>query len=86
MALDSKYGEVTFSDPDHFALSESSEPVFVIRAQDELALQILRDYRFAYTDAYGEEADQNFVENMERIYEVFEEWQENNAESVGKPD
>lgn len=84
MALDSKYGEVTLQED--FELSESAEPVFVIRAQDALALQILRDYRFAYADAYGDEADGDFTERLERVYEIFEEWQENNRDEVKKPD
>jgi hypothetical protein len=84
MALDSKYGEVTFQE--NFVLSESTEPVFVIRAQDELALQIIRDYRFAYRDAYGNDADSAFEESLERVYDVFEEWQENNTDQVKKPD
>jgi len=84
MALDAKYGEVTLQE--NFDLSESSEPVFIVRAQDALALQIIRDYRYAYTDAYGEDSDSNFVDSLERVYEVFEEWQDINKEKVKKPD
>jgi hypothetical protein len=84
MALDGKYGEVTLQE--NFDLSESTEPVFVIRAQDQLALQIIRDYRFAYEDAYGIAADVDFKDSLERVYDVFEEWQENNKEKVKKPD
>jgi hypothetical protein len=84
MALDLKYGEVTLQE--NSELSESTEPVFVLRASDELALQILRDYRFSYTDAYGEDDNADFVASLERCYEIFEEWQENNPESVKKPD
>jgi hypothetical protein len=84
MALDGKYGEVTLQE--NFQLSESSEPVFVIRAQDALALQMIRDYRYAYTDAYGENDNKDFTDSLERVYDVFEEWQENNKEQVKKPD
>lgn len=84
MALDLKFGEVTLQENDE--LSESTEPVFVLRAADQLSLQILRDYRFSYTDAYGEDADADFVASLERCYEIFEEWQENNPELVKKPD
>jgi hypothetical protein len=84
MALDGKYGEVTLQE--NFDLSESTEPVFVVRAQDALALQIIRDYRYAYTDAYGEDADEVFTDSLERVYEVFEEWQENNKDKVKQPD
>lgn len=84
MALDGKYGEVTLQE--NFDLSESTEPVFVLRAQDELALQTIRDYRFAYEDAYGEDGDPNMKDQLERVYDVFEEWQENNKEKVKRPD
>jgi hypothetical protein len=84
MALDGKYGEVTLQE--NFELSESTEPVFVIRAQDALALQSIRDYRYAFTDAYGEDSNKEFTESLERVYEVFEEWQENNPEKVKQPD
>lgn len=84
MALDGKYGEVTLQE--NFALSESTEPVFVIRAQDALALQIIRDYRFAFEDAYGADANPNFTESLERVYDAFEEWQDNNREKVKQPD
>ena len=83
MALSAKYGEVTLQE--NSDLSESSEPVFIVRAQDALALQIVRDYRYAYTDAYGED-NQSLVEDLERTYEVFEEWQEINADKVKQPD
>jgi hypothetical protein len=83
MALDGKYGEVTLQE--NFDLSESNEPVFVIRAQDALALQTIRDYRFAYEDAYGTD-DGAFTDSLERVYDVFEEWQENNKEKVKQPD
>jgi len=84
LALDLKYGEVTLQE--NAELSESTEPVFCLRASDALALQMLRDYRFAFTDAYGEEADKNFTDQLERCYDIFEEWQENNPEKVKQPD
>jgi hypothetical protein len=83
MALSAKYGEVTLQE--NSDLSESSEPVFIIRAQDALALQMIRDYRYAYTDYYGEE-NPSLVEDLERTYEVFDEWQQNNADKVKQPD
>jgi hypothetical protein len=46
---------------------------------------MIRDYRYAYTDYYGEE-NPSLVEDLERTYEVFDEWQQNNADKVKQPD
>lgn len=68
MPRDVKYGKVeaergNFPDPD--------EPVFVMRAQDVLALPILKHYR---AQAHDMECPDEFLKLLDEVVEKFTAW------------
>jgi hypothetical protein len=70
MAHAGKYGEVPFEQiPD-------TEPVFVLRAQDELAIPTLNAYIDLATR--NEEVDIDFVSHLAVVRDDFEFWQKQN--------
>jgi hypothetical protein len=77
MARDSKYGFVEISGiPD-------DEPVFILRAQDQLALSTITYYSETASrlNCPGE-----FAEGLDRVHSEFHSWQLKNKERVKMPD
>jgi hypothetical protein len=88
MALDSKYGEVfVVENPVTNPLNATDEPVFILRASDQLSLKVLAAYRELYVDEYLEDGEtDDLTASIDGCAEVFEEWQDINAEKVDRPD
>lgn len=77
MAIDNKYGQISIPGvPD-------DEPVFVIRAQDETAIDTLGDYQ---DNAERAGASQQFVDGVADVIAGFRVWQDANHERVHTPD
>jgi hypothetical protein len=93
MAYDMKYGRVTVDgdsvdalavDTDKAkAFNESEEPVFIIRAQDALAVPAIARYQSLAIEA---ELPMEFINALNEVIANFAEWQTDNAEVVKKPD
>jgi hypothetical protein len=90
MAYDMKYGTVTVdgdgtdADPEKAkAFNESGEPVFIIRAQDALAVPAIARYQSLAIEA---ELPMEFINSLNEVIATFAEWQTDNAEAVKKPD
>lgn len=62
------------------------EPVFVIRAQDGLALEMVRFYAYTYQVEYGQMADEKVVDELQAHYKAIEDWQKANPEKVKMAD
>lgn len=74
MAYDLKFGKVTVQvDSEKNPLNSADEPVFLLRAQDQSSLLVLK--------AYGD-FNQDLIPELSKVYEAFSEWQKNNAERV----
>lgn len=80
MALDTKYGTVLVSqDSQRNPLNASEdEMVLVLRPSDAYTLAAIRALREEAT----EDGNDSYADAMLRLYEVWEEWQENNPERV----
>lgn len=79
MALDAKYGQVTVELGD----IPEDEPVFLIRAQDSAAGQIVRQYAQVVA---GHGATPEFYESVHKVADDIDRWQEANPDKVGTPD
>ena len=70
MALDAKYGKVTLErEP---ASLEDDEPVFVLRAQDALAVEVLTYYRDLYEE--GEVVNVEKLVDLRTVMQAFRQW------------
>lgn len=94
MAYDLKYGKVTV-DGDHEddaydvsadrarRFNESEEPVFILRAQDGLAVPAIARYHVLAMEA---ELPAEFIQGVAEVQQTFMNWQRENPERVRKPD
>ena len=62
------------------------EPVFVIRAQDALALEMVLAYVAMYCSKYIEKVDAKVIDELGRHYDVILDWQAANPEKVKMAD
>jgi hypothetical protein len=67
------------------------EPLFVIRAKDELAVRIVEDYRRTYVQqALIDKVDTNeidrFAANLDRVILEFLDWRLENEDQMKLPD
>ena len=62
------------------------EPVFVIRAQDRLALAMIRFYVTVYHIRYGDKVDNKVLEELAAHRKAIEDWQKANPEKVKMAD
>ena len=65
------------------AVEGTDEPIFVIRAQDELSLDLLNHYAYM-CGANG--VDDEFIDAIDERIVEFEEWQDANPDKVKLPD
>lgn len=84
MAIDRKYGRVNFATENNIG---PDEPVFVIRAQDEVSVNALWEYLNCYVKAIGPEeqktdASRKFAESVELAVRDFEKWQDKNETKI----
>jgi hypothetical protein len=79
MATGGKYGKVTTEHGD----IPADEPVFVLRARDELACPMLSAY-FELCRRGG--SPQPHLRSVEQAYTRFAEWQEAHADQLHVPD
>lgn len=85
MAKDKKYGQVDLPGvPD-------DEPVFILRAQDKLAVGIIARYRnaAAMSEAPGSTPTQEWLDSIDGeggVIEDFQAWQSANSDKVKFPD
>jgi len=75
MAVDGKYGKVTFEKEPHTPIPDD-EPVFIFRAQDELANIVLLEY-MEICRQHG--CDDKHVAAIGDAYERFVAWGEDHA-------
>lgn len=77
MALDEKYGKLKIGNiPD-------DEPVFVLRAQDVVAMNTLENYAHQ-AEVMG--AKKSFVKDVLAVRDSFQKWQDDNDDKVKVPD
>lgn len=76
-----RYGGVWLERPPA-SIESRSEPVFVLRAQDELSGALLREYR-----ELAEEADcsPEFLNEIRKLEEAFDAWQREHEDRVQFP-
>lgn len=88
MALDLKYGQVTVEHEPGTSLNGTDEPVFVLRAQDKLAVQTIARYRNFAAQIEEEESQRSeeFFTVLDNVLEAFTDWQRENADKVKLPD
>lgn len=75
MAIDNKYGLVMFQDQDENTIKED-EPIFILRAQDQLVPKVLSYY--AYLCERGNSSEEH-VASVDTAREVIERWQQTNS-------
>lgn len=78
MAIDTKYGRVTFEHEPHTPIPDD-EPVFILRAQDEEAPGTIIDYAQKCKSAGS---PQSHIDAVMGVYWRFLEWQEQNSTKV----
>lgn len=66
----------------------NKEPYFIIRGKDALAVPAIEYYRDEYYKRYfaNDETGQDFLESLEEMLLIVEQWQEENEELVEVPD
>lgn len=82
MAIDGKYGHVTFEHAPHTPIPDD-EPVFILRAQDEVAPDAVEDYAYTSRDRGSPESHVNAVLAAAADMRA---WQLNNSDRVKVPD
>lgn len=83
MPLDLKYGEVEMEKRP--STMKDDEPVFILRAQDILALPIIARYENLYRLSQPDGFDSNaseFLSNVRNVRIAFEDWQRNNKSKL----
>ena len=61
----------------------NDEPVFVLRAQDKLAVFAISKY---YQKSVAEGCDKKHILEIEKIYNDFFKWRRNNPDKIKLPD
>ena len=92
--VDAKYGRLHLNDPSesvapgHYDLPDVDEPVFVLRAQDRLAVATLARYRnLADTIERPEDRrDEEWFAGLDGVIEEFQQWQAEHGDKVKLPD
>jgi hypothetical protein len=81
MAVDRKYGKVSIKG------IPADEPVFILRAQDALAIQTIARYQtFAHAlDGTSARAPE-FVSSLDEVMADFRSWQSDNPDALKLPD
>lgn len=84
MAHSSKYGNVTVQDDSLMnPLNDTDEPVFILRARDTASLSVLTAY-IEDVDTRG--AGDDFVEEVQKVYDTFQKWQDEHRDEIKLPD
>lgn len=78
MAIDNKYGMVTFVDQDENSIA-ADEPIFIFRARDALTPRVLSYYAYLCERASSSE---EHVESVDRAIEFIKDWQDKNGKQV----
>lgn len=74
MAVDRKYGKVSIKG------IPANEPVFILRAQDLLAVKTIARYQTFAAELEGDSArDAEFVNSLNDVQEAFLTWQADNT-------
>lgn len=81
MAIDNKYGMITFVDADENSIAVD-EPVFIFRAKDRLVSRVLSYYAYLCERA---ESDPEHIKSIDSAREAIEYWQQlHGSEIPGK--
>lgn len=78
MAVDGKYGRVTFEKEPHTPIPDD-EPVFIFRAQDDLAAQVILFYGRLCAK---EGSPDSHTDAIMEAYDRFVEWKEDHATKI----
>lgn len=85
MGIDAKYGKVTLENPPKSLIE--SEPLFVLRAADALAVQTIARYRnFADSIEEKTKPPHSWFEALDKVIADFAAWQQKHASRVKVPD